>query len=192
MSDSEHINTSAMNISHRSQHRYEAHQLVYRELKPGQLDDEELLDKKELILDHCLIDALKLNDLKVKKIELVNCKVKQLKLEGLDALESLVIYKSQIDHLSLIRLTGFERIVLDDVSLKEGKLLQNIGRPASQISVGLDTSKMNKLDVMFNTARSFDLNVSVNTGSLHLKRNNFDEITFKNGNSHNSVSVKTA
>ena len=158
-----------------------------------QLNEKSLNDRSVLIIKNCVIDNLNLKEVELRSVEISGCKIKRLELESIQKLEELLILDSNIEHLSFIRNVGFEHVNLEGVTLKEGKFLQNNGSPNSSISIDLETNKMNKLDVMYNYARSFDLKVSGKMRSLHLRRNSFENIEFRNASSpHTSVKVKSA
>lgn len=157
------------------------------------LNEQSFGKNRSLILKDCIIEELKLVGASVKSLIIVDCKIKKLSLESINGIQSFQVINSKIDHLSFVRNTGFKSIELSGVSVKEGRFLQNNGVADSNISIDLETNKMNKLDVMYNYASNFDLRVSGKMRSLHLRRNNFDNIEFKNASSpHTSIKVKSA
>ena len=182
---------SQMDVSHRK--RKGENVLLFRNLQLNCFQEKEIKKGRDLRFENCTLNELALKSVELKTIEIINCDIQTLCLDSLKSLSVLRIVNCKINQLALIKNDGFDNIELCGVQIKEGKLLQNHGAANSSISLDIETTRMNKLNVMYNYASSFDLTISGKMRSLHLRRNNFDHIEFNNSSSpHTKIEVRSA
>jgi len=185
--------STKLNVSHKAKATVSAKQLTFENAQLNNITSNQIGKSRNILFRDCKIDELSLKELEIHSIEIIDCEINTLSLDSLKGIGKILVRTSKVDHLSILRNFGFQSIALEGLIIKDGKILQNNGCSKSTISIDLESKKLNKLDVMYNYADQFDLMVPGKVRSLHLRRNNFENIEFKNSNSpHTSVKVKSA